>query len=161
VPGQHNVEVVRRFTEGLRRGDIGVCAGLLDDANVFSEAASLPFGGDYVGVDGFRRLLGSVSRDFLVELEPPEIAGADDWVAVVVHGTFTSRRTGRSMPVECVDIYRLRDAKIVRVDVHYKDPGALAELCRGSVDHDVDHDYAPAGADRSLPTTSNDRGENP
>lgn len=150
VPGQDNVDIVRRFTDGLRSGDIGVCGTLLDDANVFSEAASLPFGGDYVGVDGFRQLLRSVGRDFLVDLEPPEIAGIDDWVAVVVHGTFASRRTGRSMPVQCVDIYRLREGKIVRVDVHYKDPSALAELCR---DRD-DHNLTPAGADSSLPTTS-------
>lgn len=157
MPGQHNVEVVRRFTEGLRRGDVSACAAMLDDANVFSEAASLPFGGDYVGVDGFRRMLGAVSREFRVLLEPPEIAGTDDWVAVVVHGTFTSRRTGRSMPVECVDIYRLRNGKIVRVDVHYKEPGALAELCRGPVDPDL----APASPGQPLSAISNDRGELP
>lgn len=157
MPGQHNVEVVRSFTDGLRCGDISACVALLDDANVFSEAASLPFGGDYVGVEGFRRMLGAVSREFRVVLDPPEIAGADDWVAVVVHGTFTSRRTGRSMPVECVDVYRLRDGKIVRVDVHYKEPGALAELCRGSVDSDL----APAASGQPPSTISNDRGELP
>lgn len=156
MSGQHNVEIVRRFTEGLRSGDIDACAALLDHANVFSEAPSLPFGGDYVGVDGFRRMLGAVGRDFRVTLEPPEIAGTDDWVAVVVHGTFTSRRTGRSMPVECVDIYRLRDAKIVRVDVHYKEPGALTELCREGVDPDL----APAAPGPSLFNTSQtNRGE--
>jgi uncharacterized protein len=135
VPAQDNVEVVRRFTDGLRSGDIDSCAALLDEANVFSEAASLPFGGDYVGADGFRRMLSAVNRDFRVSLDPPEIAGAGDWVAVVVHGTFTSRATRRSMPVDCVDIYRLRDGKIVRVDVHYKEPGALAELCRTPLAH--------------------------
>ncbi|BCO39255.1 nuclear transport factor 2 family protein [Mycobacterium timonense] len=157
MPGQHNVEVVRRFTEGLRCGDIGTCAALLDDANVFSEAASLPFGGDYVGVEGFRRMLGAVSREFRVALDPPEIAGTDDWVAVVVRGTFTSRRTGRSMPIECVDVYRLRNGKIVRVDVHYKEPGALAELCRDPVDPDL----APASPGKPQSTISNDRGELP
>ncbi|WP_235660431.1 nuclear transport factor 2 family protein [Mycolicibacterium gilvum] len=128
------VELVRRFTTSLASGDLDACIALLDDANVFSESASLPFGGDYVGGQGFRQLLGNVGRDFRVELDPPEIAGANNWVAVVVHGTFTSRRTGRSMPVECVDIYRLSGDKIVRVDVHYKDPGALTELCRESAD---------------------------
>lgn len=157
VPGQHNVEVVRRFTDGLRCGDVSACVALLDDANVFSEAASLPFGGDYVGVEGFRRMLRAVSREFRVVLDPPEIAGTDDWVAVVVRGTFTSRRTGRSMPVECVDVYRLRDGKIVRVDVHYKEPGALAELCRGPVDSDL----APAASGQPPSTISNDRGELP
>ncbi len=134
VPAEGNVEVVRMFTDSLRSGDIGACVALLDEASVFSEAASLPFGGDYVGPDGFRRMLGAVNRDFRVALQPPEIAGTGDWVAVVVRGTFTSRATGRSMPVDCVDIYRLRNRKIVRVDVHYKEPGALAQLCREPAD---------------------------
>ncbi|MCX2934461.1 nuclear transport factor 2 family protein [Mycobacterium sp. CVI_P3] len=156
MPGPHNVEIVRRFTEGLRAGDIDACAALLDHTNVFSEAPSLPFGGEYVGIDGFRRMLAAVSRDFRVRLEPPEIAGTDDWVAVVVHGTFTSRGTGRSMPVECVDIYRLRDAKIVRVDVHYKEPGALTELCREPVGSDL----APAAPGASpIDTSHTNRGE--
>lgn len=129
MPAQDNVEVVRRFTDCLGSGDIASCAELLDEANVFSEAASLPFGGDYLGVEGFRGMLRAVNRDFRVTLDPPEIAGSGDWVAVLVRGTFTSRSSGRSMPVECVDVYRLRDGKIVRVDVHYKEPGALAELC--------------------------------
>ncbi|WP_235660300.1 nuclear transport factor 2 family protein [Mycolicibacterium gilvum] len=147
---------MRRFTEGLRTGDVDACAALLDPTNVFSEAPSLPFGGDYIGVDGFQRMLAAVSRDFRVTLEPPEIAGTDDWVAVVVHATFTSRRTGRSMPVECVDIYRLRDAKIVRVDVHYKEPGALAELCRQPAGSDL----APAAPGPSLSNTcQTNRGE--
>lgn len=134
MQAQDNVEVVRTFTDCLRCGDIDACVALLDDANVFSEAASLPFGGDYVGPDGFRAMLSAVNRDFRVALQPPEIAGTGDWVAVVVRGTFTARATGRTMPVDCVDIYRLREGKIVRVDVHYKEPGALAELCREPAD---------------------------
>jgi len=65
---EDNVAVVRTFTDALRSGDISACAALLDDSSVFSEAASLPFGGDYVGAEGFRRMLGAVSRDFRVEL---------------------------------------------------------------------------------------------
>jgi ketosteroid isomerase-like protein len=152
---EDNVAVVRAFTDALRAGDIRACAALLDDSNVFSEAASLPFGGDYVGAEGFRRMLGAVSRDFRVELDPPEIAGTGDWVAVVVRGTFTSRATRRSMPVDCVDIYRLRDGKIVRVDVHYKEPAALAALCREPVDAVL----APAAAGQPDSTTSDNRGE--
>jgi uncharacterized protein len=152
---EDNVAVVRAFTDALRSGDIRACAALLDDSNVFSEAASLPFGGDYVGAEGFRRMLGAVSRDFRVELDPPEIAGTGDWVAVVVRGTFTSRATRRSMPVDCVDIYRLRDGKIVRVDVHYKEPAALAALCREPIDAVL----APAAAGQPDSTNSDNRGE--
>ncbi|MFF3570113.1 MULTISPECIES: nuclear transport factor 2 family protein [Nocardia] len=151
MPVMDKVEIVRRFTDGLRVGDIGACLELLDDASVFSETPSLPFGGDYIGPQGFRRMLRAVSQDFSVELEPPEIADGDDCVAVAVHGTFTSRATGRSMPVDAVDIYRLRGDKIIRVDVYYKDPHALSELCR-------EHE-SPAERGQANSYTSNDRGE--
>jgi ketosteroid isomerase-like protein len=125
---QDDVDVVRRFTAGLAAGDVSGCLELLADDLVFSEAESLPFGGDYHGKDGFRRLLRAVSGDFRIELDEPEIGAAETFVAVRVRGRVTSRATGRSMPLRAVDLYELRDAKIVRVDVFYKEPQALAAL---------------------------------
>jgi ketosteroid isomerase-like protein len=124
-----NIAVVRTFTDGLRSGDIASCEALLDEANVFSEAPSLPFGGNYVGRDGFRAMLRDVGKTFRVALDPPEIVEAGERVLVRVHGTFTSRATGRSLPVDCIDLYELRDGRIVRVDVFYKDSHAVTELC--------------------------------
>jgi uncharacterized protein len=126
--------VVAKFTAGLEAGDIDGCLDLLDDQIVFSEAASLPFGGDYAGQDGFRQLLRNVSRDFRVRLDPPEISDGGPFVAVRVHGTMTSRLTRRSLPMQCVDLYQLRDGKIIRVDVFYQDPSAVSELCRDDTD---------------------------
>jgi ketosteroid isomerase-like protein len=100
-------------------------------------------------------MLGAVGADFRVALDPSEIADGGDWVAVVVHGTFTSRRTGRSMPVDCVDIYRLRGGKITRVDVYYKEPGALAELCTESTESDSRGERHAV----PIPPSSRDRGE--
>ncbi|UIX29393.1 nuclear transport factor 2 family protein [Streptomyces sp. GQFP] len=128
---QDNSAVVRRFTAGLRAGDVAGCLELLDDEIVFSEAMSLPFGGDYLGKDAFVQLLRKVGRDFRVELDTPEIGDAGSFVAVRMHGTMTSRVTGRSMPMRVVDLYQLRGGKIVRVDVFYQDSHAVSELCRG------------------------------
>ncbi len=128
-----DVAVVRAFTDAMRAGDIGTCLDLIDPDLVFAEAASLPFGGDYVGKDGFLDLLRSVNRHLRVELDAPEIVGGDGLVAVRVHGTMTSRATGRSMDMDVVDVYRLTHGKIARVDVYYKEPTAVADLCREGV----------------------------
>jgi len=103
---------------------------LLSDDLVFSEPESLPFGGDYLGKDGFTQLLRNVSRHFRVELDEPRIVDGGSFVAVRVQGTMTARATGRRMRMQVVDLYELRDRKITRVDVFYKDPLALTELCR-------------------------------
>jgi ketosteroid isomerase-like protein len=128
MPSQGDIAVVRKFTDGLRAGDVAGCLGLVHDDLVFSEAASLPFGGDYLGKDGFKQLLRNVSRDFRVELGGPEIGAGEEFVAVRVSGTMTSRATGRSMPMDVVDLCHVRAGKIARVDVFYKDTSAVVEL---------------------------------
>lgn len=125
-----DVAVVRAFTDAMRSGDINTCLEMIDPGLVFSEADSLPFGGDYHGKDGFLQLLRNVGRHLKVELATPEITGGDGLVAVRVHGTMTARATGRSMPMDVVDLYRLSDGKITRVEVFYKEPTAVADLCR-------------------------------
>jgi len=134
VPSQDDVTVVRAFTDAMRAGDIDTCLEMIAPDLVFSEAESLPFGGGYHGRDGFLQLLRNVSRHLKVELATPEITGGDGLVAVRVHGTMTARATGRSMPMDVVDLYRLSNDKITRVDVFYKEPSAVADLCR---EHEV------------------------
>jgi ketosteroid isomerase-like protein len=128
MPSQDDIAVVRKFTDGLRAGDIAGCLELVHDDLVFSEAASLPFGGDHLGKDGLVRLLRAVGRQFRVELGVPELGAGQDFVAVRVNGTMTSRATGRSMPMDVVDVYRLRAGKIARIDVFYKDTAQVVEL---------------------------------
>jgi ketosteroid isomerase-like protein len=125
-----DVAVVRAFTDAMRAGDIHTCLTMIDPDLVFSEAESLPFGGDYHGKDGFLQLLRNVSRHLKVELATPEITGGDGLVAVRVHGTMTARATGRSMQMDVVDLYRLSAGKVTRVDVFYKEPTAVTDLCR-------------------------------
>jgi ketosteroid isomerase-like protein len=128
MPSQDDMAVVRRFTDGLRAGDIAECLDLVHDDLVFAEAPSLPFGGDHVGKDGLVQMLRAVSRQFRVKLGTPEIVAGEEFVAVRVSGTMTSRATDRSMPMDVVDIYRVRDGRIARVDVFYKDTAAVVEL---------------------------------
>lgn len=142
MPSQGDVAVVRKFTDGLRAGDVAGCLELVHDELVFAEAASLPFGGDYLGKEGFVQLLRNVSRDFRVELGTPEIGAGEEFVAVRVTGTMTSRATGRSMPMDVVDLYQVRAGKIARVDVFYKDTAAVVELTEQEPSRD-EHGSAP------------------
>jgi ketosteroid isomerase-like protein len=63
-----------------------------------------------------------------VKLGTPDIVAGEAFVAVRVNGTMTSRSTDRSMPMDVVDIYQLREGKIARVDVFYKDTAAVVGL---------------------------------
>jgi ketosteroid isomerase-like protein len=123
------VETVTRFVTSLSAGDVATCQSLVTDDLVFSEAPSLPFGGDWTGPDGLVGMLQAVSRDFRIRPDAPTVTEAGDRVLVRVTGTIGSRQTGATMPLEALDLYTLRDGQIARVDVYYKDAAAVSALC--------------------------------
>jgi ketosteroid isomerase-like protein len=127
-----DVDTVSGFLASLSRGDLATCQTLVTDDLIFSEAPSLPFGGDYDGPDGLTQLLAALTRDFSLRLEEPRISAAGDQVLVRVNGTIRARTTGATMPLEALDLYTLRDGLISRVDVYYKDAAAVTALMTGS-----------------------------
>lgn len=122
------VEVVERFTAALAAADLDSCLSLVSEQLVFSEAESLPFGGDHVGRQGFLDLLADVSRDYRVRLEKPIVAEAGDRVLVRVRGTIAARQTGRQLSLEALDLYEVQAGLITRVDVFYRDSAAVTAL---------------------------------
>jgi ketosteroid isomerase-like protein len=128
------VEVVTAFTGSLGAGDVDSCLTMIHPELVFSEAPSLPFGGDHLGKDGFLGLLSGVAKHYRVRLAESVVAAAGDRVLVRVSGTIASRATGRSMPLEALDLYEIRDGLVARIDVYYKDSAAVTALCEPADD---------------------------
>jgi ketosteroid isomerase-like protein len=127
--GTTQVDVVTRFVGCLAVGDLDTCRSLIHPDLVFSEAPSLPFGGDHLGPEGLLALLTGVAKHYRVRLGEPVVAAAGDRVLVRVSGTIASRGTGRSMPLDALDLYEVRDSRIARIDVYYKDAAAVTALC--------------------------------
>lgn len=130
-------DVVRAFTSALGAGDVKACLALLSEDNVFAEAPSLPYGGDYVGRGGFVQMLRDVSTHFSIVLDTPDVQPCGErQVLVQVTGTMTARASGRSMPLHAVDLYTVEDGLVSRVDVFYKDTHAVVTLMRTDADQD-------------------------
>jgi ketosteroid isomerase-like protein len=126
--GNTPLEVVRSFTGSLGRGEIDACKELVHPELVFSEAESLPFGGDWIGAQGFVAFLSAISAHYRVRVGEMVVSEAGDRVVARVSGTIQSRVSGRTMPLDAIDVYEVRDGLIVRVDVYYKDAAAVTEL---------------------------------
>jgi hypothetical protein len=131
--GTTPLEVVTAFTTSLGAGDLDACRSLIHPDLVFSEAPSLPFGGDYLGHDGFLALLSGVAKHYRVRLAEPIVAAAGDRVLVRVSGTISSRLTSRTIPLDALDLYEVRDGLVARIDVYYKDAAAVTALCEPDV----------------------------
>jgi len=127
--GVTGTQVVRQFVTALVCGELDGGLELVEDGIVFSEAQSLPFGGDWTGKQGVRDLFAAVSRHYRVRMGPPEVlCGSDAGVVVRMHGTISGRASGAQLPLDCLDLYQVTRGLIRRVDVFYKDAAAVAAL---------------------------------
>jgi ketosteroid isomerase-like protein len=132
--GVAGTQVVQRFVTALARGELDDCLELVADAIVFSEARSLPFGGDWTGKQGVRDLFTAIARQYRVRLGPPQVLGVGVGVGGVVvrmSGAITGRASGTRLPLDCLDLYQVEHGLISRVDVFYKDAAAVAALAAG------------------------------
>lgn len=123
-----NVEVVRKFLSALRARDMSACASLTTDDFVVSEPASLPYGGEWTGIQGLTDMLSAVGRSYRIDLDAPELHGFDESVLVRVSGTITARESGRQMRLDALDLYQLRNGAILSLNVYYKDAVAVVDL---------------------------------
>ena len=115
--------------EDFVRGGEGALA-MVDENAVWREAESLPWGGEWRGPDGFARLTREI--DVLAELTARghEIVRAGDVVELRLDAVFTSRKSGRQLPMTVVEHYRVHDGKIYGADAFYKDTQAVNDLVK-------------------------------
>lgn len=108
-----NVAVFRSGYEAVARGDMAAFTALLDDDVVWHESTP-GFEGTYHGPGETLALLGRVFEDAGIEMKDLAIEKvfADDDHAVVLLAT-TMTREGREQRGEYVDVYRLRDGKMI------------------------------------------------
>ena len=101
---------------------------MVDEEAVWREAASLPWGGEWRGPDGFARLTREIDAVAELTVRDHAIVEAGDVVELRLDAVFTSRRSGRPLPMEIVEHYRVREGRIYGADAFYKDTQAVNDL---------------------------------
>ncbi len=126
---ESSVAIVQKFSTAVREGDFEAMGRLLHDDFVAHEAGGLPYSGDYRGLSGFRDLLAKMNDAMTLSPGPftSEPLG-ENAVALRFSLTFTARASGDSVTMDLIEVYTLRDGKIVDLDVYYKDPAAVTAL---------------------------------
>lgn len=119
------------FKAFLSRDMAAVDAAIHPDF-VITEAAGLPYGGVYRGLDGWHKLIENIVGtwdDFSTEFN--EIIGepdADRFAALhTLHGR--SKKTGRSVSVKVFELWALKDGKAIECLPFYFDTHAVAKAC--------------------------------
>jgi ketosteroid isomerase-like protein len=124
-----NIGVVKRFYEILAGGDRdGAYATLVADDCVLYEAETLPYGGVYHGRDLMQRTLEGVIRRFdEFEFEIFNYLAGGDEVVVHLRIAGVGRESRKPFAIPIMELWRIRDGKVVELRPFLYDAGALAE----------------------------------
>jgi nucleoside-diphosphate-sugar epimerase/ketosteroid isomerase-like protein len=125
--GHDDVATLKDFVQA---GDETKALEMIDEEAVWREAETLPWGGEWRGPDGFARLTREIDTVAELTVRGHEIIQAGEVVEMRLDAVFTSRKSGRGLPMEIVEHYRVREGKILGADAFYKDTQAVNDLVR-------------------------------
>jgi ketosteroid isomerase-like protein len=108
-----NVDVVQHAWDAFARGDIDGAVEAIAPTAETRVPESVPWGGTYIGPDGFRDFLYKLDRAFdQFKATPHKVLGADDNHVIVVAKTKGRAKGGGTIEGSNVWIYQLRDGMI-------------------------------------------------
>lgn len=127
-----NVEVVRRLFDAVERRDLPGMLACYDEEVEIHEAASLPYGGVYRGLEGAVRHASAFQTTWAPYQTPTEyglradlVGGEDGAVVAAFRHRAVDPGTGLELDEAEVALYRVRDDKVVRSQMFHYDTAAL------------------------------------
>jgi len=126
-----NTEQARLLFQAVEHRNREQVMAIYAENIVINEAPSLPYGGEYRGLEGglrhgmgFRAAWDAFQGGKMRGLEPRFIA-QDDHVVVVWHHKAENSQTGQRINLPAVSVYRFVDGKIVESRMFHFDTAAL------------------------------------
>jgi uncharacterized protein len=134
APESAATSLVRTFYEAMAAGDVEQLFQLLDPDVVLTQDPALPWGGRYVGHDGFATF-GLALRSAIASVVTIDaIFEADDEVIQCGRTTGTVIATGAPFDIAEVHRWTIRDGRAVAAHFAIDTPAMLAALQAGTAD---------------------------
>jgi uncharacterized protein len=101
-------------------------ADVLADDFVIVEPASLPYGGEHRGLEGYVKLMQQIGDLFDLQFEPLGLHGLDGHTVLLhMNVTFTARRGRGSVTLPVLELLDVEEGRIKRSEVYLSDTAAL------------------------------------
>lgn len=128
MPASANVEVIDALYRAFAARDFSAVAELISPEITLRQTELLPWGGQFEGLDGYRRfaelLLGHV--DSIVT--PEEYVDAGDRVVAIARTRGHVRANGQLFDLRAVHVWEVRDGRAVRFEPYIDTPGMVEAL---------------------------------
>jgi uncharacterized protein len=120
-------DVVRGLYAALSKGDVPGVLAKLDREVIVDEPNLLPYGGVHQGREVFvRSILGAMMGYANVAITGAEVFEGPAGVIGTLTGSLTAHSTGEEFPLTMVEIHRVEDGTVRKIDVYVKNPDELA-----------------------------------
>jgi len=129
--GTDSKQVVERFYASL--ADIEALKRLLHPQIRLIEAPSLPYGGDFHGIEGLLQVLNSLFaswKDCAVEMK--QVVADGDTAVGLIEIRGVGAKSGIPFEMSVAEVFRVRDGLIVEIKPFYFDTHRLFEVHTGS-----------------------------
>ena len=126
-----NLDVVRRIYEAGEQGDAATMFGLMDPEIEIHEADSMPYRGVYRGHTGVGECVLSIQKlfsNFQPKLE--RLFDGGDHIAALIRVTAQARDTGKSLDMQVMEVWQLRNGKAISIRPFYWDTAEVALLVK-------------------------------
>jgi ketosteroid isomerase-like protein len=122
-----NVDVIEGAWAAWGKGNIEAATSIVAPEGEIHAPDTLPWGGTYIGPEGFQAMLASLVSNFSqFKATPVKVLGADDDHVVVLAETRGRTKSGNPVEVNVVWVYRLRDGQVESAEA-YTDTAAVLE----------------------------------
>jgi ketosteroid isomerase-like protein len=107
--------------------------------------ASMPYGGDHVGLDGVLAMSDAMNATWNIPggLDMSFVEFGDDHVVCIVQWLGESVHTGQTIPMRMAEFFRVADGKIIEITPFYWDTAAVVEATGGARTITVDRYEEP------------------
>ncbi len=133
-----NLENTRLLFQAVEKFDIAGVLAAYDPEIVIRDAASLPYGGTYHGLEGAKQHVEGAAQTWnpfkpsSVERELDAIfLESGEYVTVLWRLKGLDVKSGRKLDSPTVSVYKLRNGKIVESQMFYSDTAAIVRFLEG------------------------------
>jgi len=116
---QDNVDVIQGAWDAFAKGDYEAATNIVAPEGEVTAPSTLPWGGTFLGPEGFReflRVLLTHFKDF--KATPEKVLGADDDHVIVTAAVRARTKDGTPVENRSVWIYKLRGGQVVSAEAY-------------------------------------------
>lgn len=129
---ESNRRSVKAFYTALFAGDTSKASDLIGPEFVSHEPLSLPYGGDYRGLDGFFKMMTALREAWRgMRFEIERYSADADLVFVHIKFTATGRESGLPIDTRLIEMWRLEGGKAIEQHVFFFDTKMVVDALAG------------------------------